>query len=103
MIKRGESLPLEQLGGKHNFTSIDVNTIVGAKIKDPFYLAEAPLTFKKVVEASFIGGVFVTVVIGLLGTFFTILGNTALMLVYLATILAFLLASPIFFVTFMFR
>ena len=74
-----------------------------SEIKGPFYLAENPITFKKAVEASFIGGVFVTAVIGLLGTLFTILGKTSLMLVYLASILTFILTTPIFLATFMFR
>jgi len=74
-----------------------------SEIKGPFYLAENPITFKKAVEASFIGGVFMTAVIGLLGTLFTILGKTSLMLVYLASILAFILTIPIFLATFMFR
>ena len=74
-----------------------------SEIKGPFYLAENPITLKKAVEASFIGGVFVTAVIGLLGTLFTILGKTTLMLVYLASILTFILTIPIFLATFMFR
>ena len=74
-----------------------------SEIKGPFYLAENPITFKKAVEASFIGGVFVTAVIGLFGTLCTILGKTALMLVYLVSILTFILTIPIFFATFMLR